>query len=288
MNKIDEYLSEYQDLKIIHRAYKKSPLRKTFDNIKEEEANLIDKIATTKDIELYQAIYHYLAWNGYLSADGHFIATSKTSKELTMDFAIAVACGNGCCRNFAPHFKSIVELLDSSARLILVGTKYHYKKEPLPSNEKIKYKADKESLQHKRKPIIIDWNTPNHVEILDISSKTPPKILDPFNFDIQTILKTDDSILKSKVVDFGLGILLDLDMNEKVREYLLENALILEKVISRRKLEEKQLQQKQELLEEAASLCESRQALLNQHKEKMGKAYQYIKKETTILHSKGY
>lgn len=288
MNKIDEYLDCYKDLEFIHRAYKSSRLRKVFDLTKEKEANLIDKIAEKKDIELYQAIYHYLAWNGYLSAGGHFIATSETSKELNIDLAIAVACGNGCCRNFALHFKSIVELLDSSARLILVGTKYHYKKEALPSNEQIKYNADQESLKTKKRIIPIDWYTPNHVEILDIKNKATPKILDPFNFDIQTILKTDDSILKRKIVDFGLGILLDLDMNEKTREYLSENALILEKVISRRQLKEKPINQKQELLKEAASLCESKRNLLNKHKEKMGKVYQYIKKETITLQSKGY
>ena len=222
MNKIDEYLNYYKNLEFYHRAYKTSHLRKEFDRVKEEEANLIDKIAKTSNIELYQAIYYYLAWNGYFSADRKFTATSKTSTELNVDFGIAIACGNGCCRNFALHFKSLIELLDRNTSLVLVGTKYHYKKESMYRARKIKQKADTKSLQTKRK--LSDWKYPNHIEVLDITTPQKPQILDPFNFDIQQLSQKNDFLLRRKMIDFGVSVFLDLDMDRGVREKLVENA----------------------------------------------------------------
>lgn len=286
MNKIDEYLNYYKNLEFYHRAYKTSHLRKEFDRVKEEEANLIDKIAKTSNIELYQAIYYYLAWNGYFSADRNFTATSKTSTELNVDFGIAIACGNGCCRNFALHFKSLIELLDRNTSLVLVGTKYHYKKESMYRTRKIKQKADTKSLQTKRK--LSDWKYPNHIEVLDITTPQKPQILDPFNFDIQQLSQKNDSLLRRKMIDFGVSVFLDLDMDRGLREEIVENAERLERILSRKVLEEMPIDKRKSLCEEAIDLCESKKDLLEKRQERLNPTYQYIKRETRNFQSKGF
>ncbi len=56
-------------MELCHRAYKSSPLRRGHDLVKEQEAQLIKSISNTDDIDVYQAIYHYLVWNEYFSAE---------------------------------------------------------------------------------------------------------------------------------------------------------------------------------------------------------------------------
>ena len=68
-NKIDGYLRFYKHMELCHRAYKSSPLRRGHDLVKEQEAQLIKSISNTDDIDVYQAIYHYLVWNEYFSAE---------------------------------------------------------------------------------------------------------------------------------------------------------------------------------------------------------------------------
>lgn len=286
MNKIDEYLKHYQDLEIYHKAYKTSYLRKAFEIAKKEEAELIRKVSETSNKDLYQAIYYYLVWNGYFSANGKFKASSNTSIELKTELGISISCGNGCCRNFAPHFKALMELLNSNSNFVLVGTKYHYSQGVLKSTKKIPRRADIESFKTKRK--ITDYRYPNHVEVLDITNPQSPRVLDPFNFNIQQITTEKESIFRSKMVDFGIAISLDFDMDTELRNTLLANSEALEKTISKKAFEEMSVESRKRLRQEAIYLCEENTDLLENHKKKMNPIYQYIKKETQSFQKSGY
>lgn len=96
-------------MELCHRAYKSSPLRRGHDLVKEQETQLIKSISNTDDIDVYQAIYHYLVWNEYFSAENKFVGFSTDIIELTSESTIAIASENGCYRNFTCHLKKINE-----------------------------------------------------------------------------------------------------------------------------------------------------------------------------------
>lgn len=285
MRKIDRYLDLYKELEFYHRIYKTTDLEKEALKVREEEASLINRIAKRKDIGLYQAIYHYLAWNGYFSVEGTFIASSLTSTELKSDLGIAIACGNGCCRNFALHFKSIVELLDKNASLILIGTKYSYKQDSLPKNNKIKRKINKENFIE---PKIGDWWLPNHIELLDMTDSSEPKILDPFNMNIQQVLDKKESISRRKMIDFGVGIFLDFDMESDLRDTIIADAAKLERNASAKALRQISRDERLFLQQEAIEMCEENKGLLKDYQEKMNGLYQDIKCKTKIYQLNGF
>lgn len=186
----------------------------------------------------------------------------------------------------APHFKSLIELLDSDANLVLVGTKYHYTKESMPRVREINQKVDKKNLKTNRK--LDDWKYPNHIEILDITNSQRSKILDSFNFNIQKLSRKKDSLLRRKIIDFGVSVILDFEMESDLRDQIIQNATDLEKIISRKLLEELPISQRKILLQEAINLCESKRELLQRHQIRMNKTYQYIKRETRNFQSKGF
>lgn len=286
MHKTEEYLNYYDNIKFYHSVYKSSDLKKEFDKVKTEEANLIAKIAPRKNIELYQAIYYYLAWNGYFSVDRNFKATSETSIELNTDMGIGIACGNGCCRNFALHFKSLLELLDKDVTLILVGTKYYYKKTPFPKINGISQNVDKKSFQRKIK--LDSWKYPSHLEVLHMPSQEEPEILDPFNFNVQRLIREKESPFKKRMMDLGSAIIFDLDMNYATREELKNRKTALEKRLTRNRLEKMSIEDRKRLCQEAITLCEEKHSLLENHQQKMNPTYQYIKRETRNFQNAGY
>ena len=215
MNKIDEYLNCYKDLEFYRQIYETSSLKQQFNLAQDCESKLISEIADRKDKNLYLAIYYYLVWNGYFSADKTFIATSNDSIELKTDLGIGISCGNGCCRNFAPHFKTILSLLDENQDLILVGTKYHYQNNPIPKTRKIKTKVKKSSMETKRE--FRDWKFPNHIELLDVSNPENIMLFDPFNLNIQELINKRERISRRKMIDFGIPLFLDFDISDDFR-----------------------------------------------------------------------
>lgn len=286
MNKIDEYLNCYKDLEFYRQIYETSSLKQQFNLAQDCESKLISEIADRKDKNLYLAIYYYLVWNGYFSADKTFIATSNDSIELKTDLGIGISCGKGCCRNFAPHFKTILSLLDENQDLILVGTKYHYPNNPIPKTRKIKTKVKKSSMETKRE--FRDWKFPNHIELLDVSNPENIMLFDPFNLNIQELINKRERISRRKMIDFGIPLFLDFNISDDFRRELLEIARPLERQVSKKILSEMPLEKRMQLRAEAIELCEQKKSLVEAYHRDMNPTYQYIKRETRNFQSKGF
>lgn len=77
-------------------------------------------------------------------------------------------------------------------------------------------------------------------------------------------------------------------MESDLRDQIIQNATDLEKIISRKLLEELPISQRKILLQEAINLCESKRELLQRPQIRMNKTYQYIKRETRNFQSKGF
>ncbi|MCI6107121.1 MAG: hypothetical protein SOU84_05355 [Candidatus Faecimonas sp.] len=286
MNKIDGYLRFYKHMELCYRAYKSSPLGREYDLVKEQEAQLIKNLSNTEDIDIYQAIYHYLVWNGYFSAENKFLGASKDIIELTSERAIAIACGNGCCRNFACHFKKLMNLIEEDSALILVGTKYKGKREVGTSIKGLQEEVDETRLEPPKGLMSLFF--PNHVEVLDLKNSKIPKLLDPFNFGIHTVTEEQTLLIKRQMIDFGTGLLFDFEMNSEDRDNIINYGNNLEKEFSKRKLNALPLEQRTKIYQQAIDLCKENIELLEQYQTEMNPIYQHIKEEAKIYQRKGF
>ena len=244
------------------------------------EAELIKKISPNPDNKTYMSIYYYLVWNGYFSANHQFVFDNNTI-DLLVEPSISIACGNGVCRNLCAHLKKILEIIDKKESLVLAGTKYGYerrnlKKAPeIERNKRLKKKEKKSA----------DSNFPNHVEILDMKQK---KLYDPSNFSIKKIINQPENSDRKKMIDLGIELTLNYDIEESYAKDLVTHSDYLEKELSSRRLEELSLEDRYLLRQEGINICKENEDLIESHQRKMQDAYQYIKKEAMFFKRAGY
>lgn len=226
------------------------------------------------------SIYYYLVWNGYFSANHQFVFDNNTI-DLLVEPSISIACGNGVCRNLCAHLKKILEIIDKKESLVLAGTKYSYerrnlKKAPeIERNKRLKKKEKKSA----------DSNFPNHVEILDMKQKI---LYDPSNFSIQKIINQPENPDRKKMIDLGIELTLNYDIEESYAKDLVTHSDYLEKKLSSRRLEELSLEDRYLLRQEGINICKENEDLIESHQRKMQATYQYIKKETIPFKRAGY
>ena len=127
MAKGEAYFDFYKEHLTNYKIYKSYPLKEMFDETVQEEAELIKKISPNPDNKTYMSIYYYLVWNGYFSANHQFVFNNNTT-DLLVEPSIAIACGNGVCRNLCAHLKKILEIIDKKESLVLSRTKYSYER----------------------------------------------------------------------------------------------------------------------------------------------------------------
>lgn len=280
MVKGQEYFDFYKEKLINYKIYKSYPLKEMFDETVQEEAELIKKISPNPDNKTYMSIYYYLVWNGYFSANHQFVFNNNTT-DLLVEPSIAIACGNGVCRNLCAHLKKILEIIDKKESLVLAGTKYSYKRRNLIKapeigrNIRLK-KKDKKST---------DDNFPNHVEILDTKQEI---LYDPSNFSIQKITNQPENTDRKKMIDLGIELTLNYDIEESYANDLATHSDYLEKKLSGRRLEEMSLEARYLLRQEGINICKENEDLIESHQRKMQAVYQYIKKETIPFKRAGY
>ena len=280
MAKGQEYFDFYKEKLINYKIYKSYPLKEMFDETVQEEAELIKKISPNPDNKTYMSIYYYLVWNGYFSANHQFVFNNNTT-DLLVEPSIAIAAGNGVCRNLCAHLKKILEIIDKKESLVLAGTKYGYerrnlKKAPeIERNKRLKKKEKKSA----------DNNFPNHVEILDMKQKI---LYDPSNFSIQKITNQPENSDRKKMIDLGIELTLNYDIEESYAKDLVTYSDYLEKELSSRRLEELSLEDRYLLRQEGINICKENEELIESHQRKMQDAYQYIKKETIPFKKAGY
>ena len=280
MAKGQEYFDFYKEKLINYKIYKSYPLKEMFDETVQEEAELIKKISPNPDNKTYMSIYYYLVWNGYFSANHQFVFNNNTT-DLLVEPSIAIAAGNGVCRNLCAHLKKILEIIDKKESLVLAGTKYGYerrnlKKAPeIERNKRLKKKEKKSA----------DNNFPNHVEILDTKQGI---LYDPSNFSIQKIINQPENPDRKKMIDLGIELTLNYDIEESYAKDLVTHSDYLEKELSGRRLEKMSLEARYLLRQEGINICKENEDLIESHQRKMQAVYQYIKKETIPFKKAGY
>ena len=280
MAKGEAYFDFYKEKLIDYKLYKSHPLKEIFNETVQEEAKIIKKISPISDNKTYMSIYYYLVWNGYFSANHQFIFDNNTT-ALLVEPSIAIACGNGVCRNLCAHLKKILEVINKKESLVLVGTKYNYKRRNLIKAPEIERnirlkKKDKKST---------DDNFPNHVEILDTKQEI---LYDPSNFSIQKITNQPENTDRKKMIDLGIELTLNYDIEESYANDLATHSDYLEKKLSGRRLEEMSLEARYLLRQEGINICKENEDLIESHQRKMQAVYQYIKKETIPFKRAGY
>ena len=280
MAKGQGYFDFYKEKLINYKLYKSYPLKEIFDETVQEEAELIKKLSPNPDNKTYMSIYYYLVWNGYFSANHQFVFNNNTM-DLLVEPSISIAAGNGVCRNLCAHLKKILEIINKKESLVLAGTKYSYerrnlKKAPeIERNKRLKKKEKKSA----------DSNFPNHVEILDMKQKI---LYDPSNFSIQKITNQPENPDRKKMIDLGIELTLNYDIEESYANDLVTHSDYLERELSSRRLEELSLEARYLLRQEGINICKENEDLIESHQRKMQATYQYIKKETIPFKRAGY
>ena len=280
MAKGEAYFDFYKEHLTNYKIYKSYPLKEMFDETVQEEAELIKKISPNPDNKTYMSIYYYLVWNGYFSANHQFVFDNNTI-DLLVEPSIAIACGNGVCRNLCAHLKKILEIIDKKESLVLAGTKYGYERRNLKKAPEIE--RNKRLKQKEKKSA--DSNFPNHVEILDMKQKI---LYDPSNFSIQKITNQPENSDRKKMIDLGIELTLNYDIEESYVKDLVTHSDYLEKELSSRRLEELSLEDRFLLRQEGINICKENEDLIESHQRKMQATYQYIKKETIPFKRAGY
>ena len=280
MKRGQAYFDFYKEHLTSYKIYKSYPLKEIFDEVVQEEAALIKRLQPNSDNKVYMSIYYYLVWNGYFSANHQFVFDNNTT-DLLVEPSIAIACGNGVCRNLCAHLKKILEIINKKESLVLAGTKYDYERKNLKKAPEIERnirlkKKDKKS---------IDNNFPNHVEILDTKQGI---LYDPSNFSIQKITNQPENTDRKKMIDLGIELTLNYDIEESYAKDLVTHSDYLEKKLSDRRLEEMSLEARYLLRQEGINICKENEDLIENYQRKMQPAYQYIKKETIPFKRYGY
>lgn len=280
MTKGETYLDFYKEKLINYKLYKSYPLKEIFDETVQEEAELIKKLSPNPDNKTYMSIYYYLVWNGYFSANHQFVFNNNTT-DLLVEPSIAIAAGNGVCRNLCVHLKKILEIIDKKESLVLAGTKYSYERKNLKKAPEI----ERNKRLKKKEKKSADSNFPNHVEILDTKQKI---LYDPSNFSIQKIINQPENPDRKKMIDLGIELTLNYDIEESYAKDLVTYSDYLEKELSSRRLEELSLEDRYLLRQEGINICKENEELIESHQRKMQATYQYIKKETIPFKKAGY
>lgn len=280
MTKGETYLDFYKEKLINYKLYKSYPLKEIFDETVQEEAELIKKLSPNPDNKTYMSIYYYLVWNGYFSANHQFVFDNNTI-DLLVEPSISIASGNGVCRNLCAHLKKILEVINKKESLVLAGTKYGYKRKNLKKAPEIE-----RNIRLKKKDTkSTDSNFPNHVEILDTKQKI---LYDPSNFSIQKIINQPENPDRKKMIDLGIELTLNYDIEESYAKDLVTHSDYLEKELSGRRLEKMSLEARYLLRQEGINICKENEDLIESHQRKMQAVYQYIKKETIPFKKAGY
>ena len=280
MTKGETYFDFYKEKLINYKLYKSYPLKEIFDETVQEEAELIKKLSPNSDNKVYMSIYYYLVWNGYFSANHQFVFNNNTT-DLLVEPSIAIACGNGVCRNLCAHLKKILEIIDKKESLVLAGTKYSYERKNLKQAPEI----ERNKRLKKKEKKSADSNFPNHVEILDMKQKI---LYDPSNFSIQKITNQPENSDRKKMIDLGIELTLNYDIEESYANDLVTHSDYLERELSSRRLEELSLEARYLLRQEGINICKENEDLIESHQRKMQATYQYIKKETIPFKRAGY
>ncbi len=296
MTKVQEYFDFYKEKLIDYKLYKSHLLKEIFDETVQEEAELIKKLSPNSDNKVYMSIYYYLVWNGYFSANHQFVFDNNTI-DLLVEPSISIASGNGVCRNLCAHLKKILEVINKKESLVLAGTKYGYKRKNLKKapeierNIRLKKKDTKSTDSNFPNHVEIldtkstDSNFPNHVEILDTKQKI---LYDPSNFSIQKIINQPENPDRKKMIDLGIELTLNYDIEESYAKDLVTHSDYLEKELSGRRLEKMSLEARYLLRQEGINICKENEDLIESHQRKMQAVYQYIKKETIPFKKAGY
>lgn len=247
---------------------------KFYNLILKEEAKLIYNLSEQGNTDIMFSIYHYLALNGWLSSKRDFQLTASPD-ELYSRPEVSICMGGGCCRHLAPHFLTIMNILNNSKTksFHLVGTNYEKFRGKLPNANEITYSIDHDAFDYFQSGEEYDYHYPNHLEVLSKIDKT---LYDPLNFNIQRI-DFDDQNLENYIgpMDLAMGMIYDSSVSSFEKQVRLHDvfyknisffkrySLLDEELIKLRKV--------------GIDICLSNMDKIKDYNEKYDKAYQYVK-----------
>lgn len=113
-------------------------------------------------------------------------------------------------------------------------------------------------------------------------------LYNPSNFSIQKITNQPENQDRNKIIDLGIELTLNYDIEESYANDLVTHSDYLEKELSSRRLEELSLEDRYLLRQEGINICKENEELIESHQRKMQDAYQYIKKEAMFFKRAGY
>lgn len=280
--KLDKYLEEfkiyngelyYKDILITRddkTFYNNSKISKKYDEILDNEAELLNKLVDNNDINTYYSVYYYLLWNGFLSADNNFVYSNK-NKEIDSNLGLNIACGNGCCRNISVHYNNLMNKLLNNDRFKLIGTRYKKERPTIELEEIRRYSKDMNfNIEPKHK------YSSTHAESYDSKNNI---IYDPCRFNIQFINYDNvDEDNYNGLFDLGLESVYGIneDFNERINN--LDKRLDKSILFAYAKKENMSYKDLMKLLRQGIEICLDNKNILKEHSEKTNETYQYIKK----------
>lgn len=265
-DKKEIYVNEYYQYKKEREEYNKTALKAVYNQCVLEEAKLLQRLVPKQKLEYYFVVYYYLLWNGYFSFANHFTGTYRP-KELPYEIGISIANGTGCCRNIAVHFRNILHLLTRSNDIILVGTnsinRTSISKTPYIKMRRIKSSDDIDKEES---------NIPSHIELLDFATKL---VYDPTNFSVGYLKKQNNGML-----DLGVEILLNYDLDEDVRQNLIKYFRTIERKVASWDIEPYSKEKLKQIRQVGIDICLANLPLLAEFQKQQQHIYHYIKDET--------
>lgn len=240
------------------------------------DSELLQKLNKSGNFDSYFAIYYYLLWNGYFSSDKCYIF--ELPKIENTEMGQNIYCGNGVCRNISAHFVDVLNEIDSSQKLLLVGTKYENKYKGLDKCREIVQHVNYEPTPIKPLPGIPTHLRPNHLEVMK-ENKDSFYLYDVTNFIIRRI-NLDKSEKNSSILNISCDLWLGNNYDDiNTRLSLLPKYNEFTTVLSSKEKRITSLGYLKEIRAKAIERCQSNSLLINGHYQDNNHIYKYIKKE---------
>lgn len=256
----------------LRKEYQDTTLVKIYDEIINNNAELIKKISTDKHIDRYFAIYYYLLYNGYFSNNNKFTYSVPQTLEIMPFLGMNICEGHGVCRNIAPHFVNIMSKIRPREKLFLIGTYLERRKNKLKRSEFIT-----ENIEYKDYIRNNDRNKYRHLEVMRLEGKKLV-LLDPTNFYIQILIEKEP--VKNKPLDLTCDFIFGRDsVNYQKITQEREAAITASREISTYQKFHAEKDYLEEIRDYAINTCLRNQSTIDRYHEENEHLYNYMTKE---------
>ena len=201
-------ISDADIIFLMMEMYKESKLKKYYDFILKQEAELIKKICDGKtNFMRVFTVYHFLLWKVFFSINNYF-EFNRPSICVDKMPGLSVILGTGVCFDIASHFCNILKYIDDGYRGHVVGFHVDSTHQIDLNHAEIEKNACLFSNSSRSEPSLL-----NHANVL-ITGKYGFFVLDPTNFLIYKVVNSDNSNLSPTRIELRVDINLDNYYND--------------------------------------------------------------------------